>query len=176
MLRTLAEMEHTALIDRLELHGRLFLQLFADVGRAEEVHRETAEKWCLREAICHLYDEEREDFRARIVHVLDSPHQPMPKIDPQAWFTERRYMEQPLAEVLPKFAAERVASVKWLRGLVDPRWSSFYMHPVVGPITAEFLLANWVAHDHHHIRQVNSMRYAYLKHVCGVGLDYAGRW
>ncbi len=169
-------MHHAALIDRLELHGRLFVQLFGAIEPAEEVHRSAPDKWCLREAVCHLHDEEREDFRARIAHVLNTPQQPMPKIDPPAWFAERRYMEQPLTEMLPKFFAERDASVKWLRGLQDPGWKSFYMHPVVGPITAEFLLANWVAHDLHHIRQVNGMRYAYLKDSCGVGLDYAGQW
>ncbi len=100
----------------------------------------------------------------------------MPKIDPQAWITERRYVEQDHGTVLSAFLAERSRSVAWLRGLIAPKWTNAYIHPTVGPITAEFLLANWVAHDLHHLRQVNAMRYAYLKATCGVGLDYAGQW
>lgn len=169
-------MEHTRLIDQLERHGRLFAELFAGASPEEQRHCAEAGKWCLLEAICHLLDEEREDFRARLKHVLETPREPMPGIDPQAWITERGYMEQDYASVLKRFLDERVASVAWLRGLKAPDWKSSYQHPKVGPISAEFLLANWVAHDLHHIRQVNAMRYAYLKESSGVGLDYAGQW
>lgn len=169
-------MDHTRLIEQLERHGRLFAELFAGASSDEQRHRAAPEKWCLLEAICHLYDEEREDFRARVKHVLETPLDPMPKIDPQAWLTERKYREQDHDAVLKRFLEERMRSVAWLRGLQTPNWKSFYQHPKVGTITAEFLLANWVAHDIHHIRQVNAMRYAWLKDSCGAGLDYAGKW
>ncbi|QQR86802.1 MAG: DinB family protein [Flavobacteriales bacterium] len=169
-------MEHSHLIDQLAGHAPLFARLFGCTHRTEHLHRAAPDKWCLLEAACHLRDEEKEDFRARVKHVLETPDQPMPKIDPQAWITERKYLEQDYTAVLNDFLAERGKSVAWLRGLHEPAWKNFYLHPKVGPITAEFLLANWVAHDLHHIRQVNAMRYAYLKASCGVGLDYAGQW
>lgn len=169
-------MDHAHLIDQLARHGRVFEHLFAGAPIEEQLHRAAPDKWCLLEAVCHLYDEEREDFRARVRHVLETPDRPMPKIDPQAWLTERKYLEQDYGTVLKEFLAERDESVAWLRGLIAPDWKSFYQHPTVGPISAEFLLANWVAHDIHHIRQVNAMRYAYLKESCGTGLDYAGKW
>lgn len=176
LLAIFTPMDHKHMIDQLERHGLLFAQLFGGTAREEQLHRAAPDKWCLLEAVCHLRDEEKEDFRARVKHVLEVPHQPMPKIDPQAWITELHYAEQDFATVLQDFLAERNTSVAWLRSLGSPDWKSYYLHPKVGPITAEFLLANWVAHDLHHIRQVNAMRYAYLKDSSGVGLDYAGQW
>ena len=169
-------MDHARLIRQLARHRHLFEHLLSGATPEEVHHRAEPGKWCLLEAVCHLHDEEREDFRARVRHVLETPELPMPKIDPQAWITERKYMEQDHPTMLAKFLAERDRSVTWLEGLRAPKWTNAYLHPKVGPITAEFLLANWVAHDLHHIRQVNAMRYAYLKESCGVGLDYAGTW
>lgn len=169
-------MRHAHLINELARHRKVFEQLFANAPVAEQRHRAAPDKWCLLEAVCHLYDEERGDFRARVKHVLETPDQPMLKIDPVAWITEREYMAQDHDAMLKRFLEERDGSVAWLRGLKDPKWANAYIHPKVGPISAEFLLANWVAHDIHHIRQVNAMRYAYLKESCGVGLDYAGKW
>lgn len=169
-------MDHAHLIHQIARHRRVFEHLLAEASTEEQRHRTAPGKWCLLEAVCHLYDEEREDFRARVKHVLDTPDAPMPTIDPQAWITERRYMEQDYVARTAMFLEERDRSIAWLTDLAAPKWANAYDHPKVGPISAEFLLANWVAHDIHHIRQVNAMRYAFLKHTCGVGLDYAGQW
>ena len=34
--------------------------------------KQASDKWCLLEIICHLYDEEREDFRVRLGLVLET--------------------------------------------------------------------------------------------------------
>lgn len=41
-------------------------------------------------------------------------------------------------------------------------------------MSAKLFLTNWLAHDYLHIRQVNRMRYLYLKTQTGIPLDYAG--
>ena len=128
------------------------------------------------EIICHLHDEEREDFRARLRSTLDTPELPWPKIDPSAWVTERKYMEQDFSLALERFLAERERSVAWLRGLKEPHWTNAYSHPTIGPVSCDLLLANWVAHDLHHIRQSNNLRYAFLHGHVAVPLDYAGKW
>lgn len=169
-------MDRTHLVDRLAGHGEVFRALFTGLTREEIRWKPALEKWCALEIICHLHDEEREDFRSRLAHVLSTPGQPMPKIDPQAWIADRKYMEQDFATMLEKFLHERDRSVKWLRGLIDAPWSNAYLHPTVGPVSCELLLTNWVAHDLHHIRQVNNLRYEYLRSHTDVPLDYAGKW
>jgi hypothetical protein len=147
-------------------------------GAPVEIHRwkPAPDKWCLLEISCHLYDEEREDFRARVKHVLFSPELPMPKIDPLSWVSERRYMEQDYENKISAFLSEREESVKWLQSLDNPNWKNAYNHPKVGPISAEFLLANWLAHDYLHFRQITRTKYLYLKEHSGMSLDYAGEW
>ena len=64
------------------------------------------EKWCLLEIICHLYDEEREDFRARLQSVLNDPSQALPLSDPEAWIASRQYLQQDFAAKLDAFLQE----------------------------------------------------------------------
>ena len=169
-------MDRSLLIDQLARHRDVFSAIFAGLTPDEAHWKPAPEKWCALEIICHLHDEEREDFRARLAHVLGTPDQPMPKIDPQAWVTEREYMEQDLAAMLGKFVQERDKSVAWLNDLTDAPWTNAYMHPTVGPVSCDLLLTNWVAHDLHHFRQLNNLRYEYLRSHTVVPLDYAGKW
>jgi hypothetical protein len=169
-------MDRQLLIDQLAHHGSVLSALFSGLQPDDQQWRPVPEKWCALEILSHLYDEEREDFRARLRSTLETPNAPWPKIDPAAWVAERRYMEQDFEAKLSAFLHERDLSVTWLRGLKDAHWENAYMHPKVGPVSCELLLTNWVAHDLHHIRQLNNLNYEYLKAHTTVPLDYAGKW
>ena len=169
-------MERHLLFAQLERHAGVFNALLADMAPAEIRWKPAPEKWCPLEVVCHLLDEEREDFRARLRSTLESPEAPWPKIDPSAWVTERRYMEQEFNATITGFLTERNASLAWLRGLDQAPWANAYQHPKVGAVSCELLLTNWVAHDLLHIRQLTALRYAYLKAHTTVPLDYAGTW
>ncbi|MBK7298384.1 MAG: hypothetical protein IPI91_17910 [Flavobacteriales bacterium] len=71
---------------------------------------------------------------------------------------------------------ERKNTVAWLRTLENAAWNNIHEHPKVGAIIPELFLTNWVAHDLHHLRQLINLRYAYLKSISTVPLDYAGKW
>lgn len=169
-------MDRIALTYQLDRHGDVFRAMLADMPLAIARWKPAPDQWSALEIVCHLYDEEREDFRARLTLVLESPEAPWPKIDPAAWVGERKYIEQDLHTVLDQFLTERSRSVEWLRGMKDPPWTNAYMHPKVGPVSCDLLLTNWVAHDLHHLRQLTRLRYAYLAENTSVPLDYAGTW
>ena len=169
-------MDRTLLTDQLARHADVLRAALTGLSPEEIRWKPASEKWCPLEVICHLYDEEREDFRARLEHVLTTPGEPMPKIDPAAWVAELRYMDLDFDGVLKKFLAERERSAAWLCGLKDPPWTNACMHPEVGPVSCDLLLTNWVAHDLHHFRQLNNLRYEYLRSHSDVPLDYAGNW
>jgi len=162
------------IINKLDSNRQQFQQAFSGLTKEEYTWKPLPEKWCLLEVICHLHDEEREDFRARVKLVLENPETPFPKIDPVAWVTERKYMQQDFEYMLKQFLTEREETLKWLRGLKEPRWDNAYMHPKVGPVTARLLLTNWLAHDYLHFRQILKLKYDYLKFHSGEKLDYAG--
>ncbi len=138
--------------------------------------RESPERWTLLEIICHLIDEEREDFRQRVQTTLESPGSLPPPIDPQGWIESRSYNDQDYDEKVEMFIAERSKSVQWLKSLNRPNWLNSYNHPQLGKMTSKAFLLNWLAHDYHHIRQINRLLYSYLQINGDLELSYAGDW
>jgi len=164
------------IVGELERNKEVFRSLLDGLTKEVYLWRPLPEKWNLLEIICHLYDEEREDFRARVKSVLEDPQQPLTPIDPQGWVTERNYMGTDFNEMLNKFSEERDQSVQWLRSLESPQWNNAYQHPKFGPMTAELFLTNWLAHDFLHIRQILRLKFEYLRKQTDEPLTYAGSW
>lgn len=169
-------MNHDYLINQLEANLQTFQGLFNIP--AEQTHwKPSPEIWSMVEIVNHLVDEEIEDFRFRLRSTLETPEKPWPRYDPSNFVTERNYAARDYDESLTNFERERQESITWLNGLVEPDWKQCYVHPKAGPLSAEFLLTNWVAHDYHHIRQINALKYEFLKdHTTPTPLDYAGKW
>jgi hypothetical protein len=139
--------------------------------------RPSADAWCLVEVVNHLYDEEREDFRARLDLTLHHPDEPFPAIDPAGWVTARGYAARDLAESIGRFAAERERSLAWLATLGDADWRAEHATPGGHVLRAGDLLVSWVAHDHLHLRQLNELQYAYTAAAAAsFGVGYAGDW
>ena len=152
-------------IEELARNQTVFSVLLNGISPAEYLWRWQDDKWCLLEIVCHLYDEERDDFRARTKSVLTKPSKKLPPFDPIACVKERKYMEQDYYLMLNKFLMERHESIDWLENLQQPNWKNAYQHPKVGPVSASFLLNNWLAHDYLHLRQIMKLRYLYITHV-----------
>lgn len=166
--------------DQITQHLESNLYVFQSLlnGKESDEYRFKPDEksWSLLEIICHLYDEEREDFRTRVKNTLNTPHLSPPSIDPPGWVIQRKYAEQNYEEKVKSFLGERKDSIEWLKSLEGAPWENIYEHPLAGKISAYDFLANWLAHDYHHIRQINRRTYEYLKAKSGVSLGYAGDW
>jgi hypothetical protein len=169
-------MDHLKIANELLKNKDVFKELLNDLTKEEYLWKPQPDKWCLLEVVCHLYDEELEDFRARTKHVLENPTQPLPPTDPPGWVLERNYIQQNYTDTLNKFLKERDESVKWLQSLKSPKWNNEYQHPKMGPLKAKMFLVNWPAHDYLHIRQITKLKFDYLKNITGENLNYAGDW
>ena len=169
-------MNHLEIAQELKRNQKVFKHLFHGLNREQYLWKPQPDKWCLLEILCHLHDEEREDFRARVQHVLQTPEQPLPPIDPQGWVASRKYMEHDYDEALNDFLAERDESVAYLESLQSPNWDSTLIHPKLGSMSASLFLNNWLAHDYLHFRQITAVKYMYLKASTKDALNYAGDW
>ena len=169
-------MNHSEIIEKLDGNLEVFRAMFGNHTQEEVVWKPAPDKWGLLEILCHLYDEEREDFKARLKLALETPEKPLVKIDPLSWVTERKYIEKDFSKMLQMFLDERKASVEWLRSLSSPKWKNIHHHPTVGPIPAELFLSNWLAHDYLHFRQITFVKYQYLRNHFSGKFDYAGNW
>jgi hypothetical protein len=169
-------MNYLKIAIELNHNKEVFRSLLYGVEKDQYTWRPAPDKWCLLEVVCHLYDEECEDFRARVQHMLHNPESPLTSIDPASWVTTRNYLQQDYGNVLHSLLIERGRSVNYLNALVTPMWHTTQNHPQLGPVTASLFLSNWLAHDYHHIRQINELKYLYFKSKTDEPLSYAGKW
>lgn len=169
-------MDHKRIIENLSSNQHVLSRILSDKNQEEYLWKANVDSWCLLEVVCHLYDEEREDFRSRVKHTLETPNEPLPMFDPIAWVKDRKYMEQDYNQTVGKLQIERNKSIKWLNSIKNPHWKNAYNHPKLGPLSSEHFLANWLAHDLLHIRQITGIQFQYLKQTTNNELAYAGTW
>ena len=165
-----------SIISQLERNRTVFETLLKGVKEDQFLWRPHPEKWCLLEIVCHLFDEECDDFRARIKHALEKPSQEMTSINPEDWVVDRDYASKDYKERLEAFLSERDTSIIWLKSLNNVNWEQAIRHPEFGDMSARLFRNNWLAHDYLHIRQIIRYQYFYLKENSGVSLQYAGNW
>lgn len=163
-------------ISQLQKNKSTFKSLLSDLSQAEYTWKYQPEKWCLLEVVCHLVDEEKEDFRQRVKTTLESPGASPPPIDPVGWVKQRNYIDQSFQEKLDEFLAERDQSIDWLRSQKEPNWENSCDHQELGPLSAYQFLSNWLAHDYLHMKQIVKIKFEYLKKISSQENDYAGNW
>lgn len=170
-------MDSQPLIDRMARFPGALEALLAGAPPEDARWKPSPRDWSLLEIVCHLCDEEAEDFRTRLRITIASPEEPWPGIDPERAVVERRCNERDLHERLDHFAQERRASIGWLRSLPRPDWSVAHEHPKLGPIRAGDLLLAWAAHDALHLRQVaRRLHQLAQRDAPGFRAGYAGQW
>jgi len=169
-------MDHKNIFKKLQQNIGVFQYLLENLSSEEYNWSQGPDKWCLLEIVCHLHDEEIEDFRTRVQCVLEDPNTPPPPIDPVGWVMARNYKGQKYNKVIHDFIKERKKSIEWLNSLKNPKWDNTYNHPKLGPLSAYLFLTNWLAHDYLHIRQIIRLKFDYLHDKSGISLDYAGNW
>ncbi len=154
----------------------MIMALLAGVSEEEARIKPDPESWSVLEVLCHLYDEEREDFREHLDFILHRQEQAWHPINPPLWVTERKYNERNLREMKEKFFGERSKSLDWLRGLEGVNWDKSYTAPF-GSRSAGEMFASWVAHDNLHLRQLVELRRARLERISQpYSIAYAGEW
>ncbi|MEO9510793.1 MAG: DinB family protein [Flavobacteriaceae bacterium] len=163
-------------INELDRNGKVFVLLLNGLSLDVVTWKSKPEDWCILEIVCHLVDEEKEDFRARVKLSLETPNGPLVPIAPEDWPRERNYLGQDFKESLERWERERLKSIAWLKALPKVNWENAINHPKFGRISARSFLCNWLAHDYHHIRQINNLKYSYFKVKSGDSLSYAGNW
>jgi len=169
-------MEIQTACNQLNTQGQAILNLAGGLALAQARWKPDSDSWSVLEVLNHLVDEEVLDFRRHLDHILHTPDQPWPEIDPQGWVTSKHYNERQLEETLAAFAAEREKSIAWLQSLGVPNFDSVVPMPW-GNLSAGDMLASWLAHDLLHLRQLIELRYALTQDASApFSVEYAGGW
>ena len=151
--------------------------LTAGLAGEQTLWRPGPGKWSILEVICHLADEEREDFRTRLDLTLHDPGAAWPSIDPEGWVNGRNYQQREFAGALENLMQEREKSLVWLGSLDAPQWENSFEHPRLGTLRAGDILTSWAAHDLLHIRQLTELHHGWLcEQSAPYEAGYAGEW
>ena len=110
-------------------------------------------EWAPVEIVCHLRDEETEDFGARLRVILEGGARFAPN-DPERLAVDRQYRQANPSEALAAFRARRLASLDLLGSVAPDRLVGTAERPGGGRLSGLDLLASWVAHDCLHLRQL----------------------
>ena len=166
-------MEFSTLYQELQDSTEMIRALLSGVAQEAARRKPSAESWSILEVVCHLYDEEHEDFREHLDFILHRQNEEWHEIDRER---EKEYNQQNFAEMQEKFFCEREKSFAWITGLRDPDWKKTYT-TAFRTISAGEMFACWVAHDNLHIRQLVELRRMRLENITQpYNLEYAGDW
>jgi hypothetical protein len=135
--------------------------------------RPAPDEWSPVEIVCHLRDEETEDFGAR-VRVIVAGGTTFAPIDPERWAVERRYREADPEEALASLQERRADSLAFLEEVVADRLTASVGHRA-GSLSGLDLLAAWVAHDRLHLAQLaGTLARLWAERWAPLRSDYAG--
>lgn len=129
--------------------------LLRDVPEAWVESDEGPETWSPRAVVGHLIHGERTDWMPRARMILEyGTARPFDPFDRFAQFRDNR--GKTLGALLAEFSVLRDGSLRELRGLrLGIRELDLAgMHPELGRVTMNQLLASWVVHDLDHITQI----------------------
>lgn len=169
-------MEFGTLYRELTHSTEMIRALLSGVGAEEARIKPSAGKWSILEVVCHLYDEEREDFREHLDFILHRQNEGWHPIAPQAWVKSRKYNQRDFKTMIAKFFRERAKSLTWLRRLRKADWNITYQSKW-GSMRAGDMFASWTAHDNLHIRQLTELRRMLIERKTKpYKIRYAGDW
>ena len=165
------------MINRLEQIPDSLAVLLADLSADDARWRPSESDWSILEIICHLIDEDLDDFGTRLRMTLEAPEAEWPEIDPQAAAKTRGYRDRDLRTMLHQLRAVRRTEVNWLHTVADQDFFIEKSQPTFETIRAGDILAAWCAHDDLHLRQIARRLHEMTTHKAGpFATDYAGDW
>ena len=129
--------------------------LLSDVDDALWRARPAPAEWAPVEIVCHLRDEEVEDFGARVRVVVEGGSA-FVRIDPQRWATDRAYIDDSPREALTVLKQTRRDNLAFLALLDAARLTRVVHQPQLGAMSGLDLVAAWVTHDRLHLAQLAS--------------------
>jgi DinB superfamily len=169
-------MEFKMLYQELVYSTETIRSLLAGVSQVDAQYKPSRSAWSILEVTCHLYDEEREDFREHLDFILHRQDEEWHSIATVAWVKLRKYNEQDFNTMKAKFFRERKKSLGWLNTMETANWKAKYKTKWRTMTTGD-MFASWVAHDNLHIRQLTELRRARIEKITKpFHIQYAGDW
>jgi hypothetical protein len=152
----------------LERTPTVVRQLLQDLHPDWLMNNEGPETFSPYDVMGHLVHGEKTDWTSRVKIILESGTKiPFEKFDRFAMYEESK--GKTIGDLFDEFDELRSENIQWLRSL-DLGKSDFAkkgLHPLLGEVTLENLLATWVVHDLTHIAQISRVMAKQYKEAVG---------
>ena len=113
-----------------------------------------AGEWSVNECIGHLIEADRRGFAGRIREILAGDEGlVLTRWDPPGVALARHDNEADPIELVEEFATGRSEGIALLRSLSAADLARAGVHPEIGPLRIDEIVAEWPFHDRNHVRQ-----------------------
>jgi hypothetical protein len=144
---------HRKLVARLrEMTGDV-RRIAAGLDEASLAKRTVAEKWSLKELLCHL-ERMQEVFDARLEAMLSQDNPAVAQYEPDGDPEFNKMLAKPGADTLAAFLAHRARFADRLEKLSPAEWHRGGRHPQFPHYDVHFQVEFMAHHEAHHIYQM----------------------
>jgi hypothetical protein len=143
---------------RLQANAPDVLAALVNGLTAEELGQRPAPgKWCIREIVAHLADDELVGaYRIRLI--LSAPGTEIQAFDQDVWARTGRYSTSDIDDSLVLYRTLRFANLSLLQSLTAEEWDMFGVHAERGIESLRDIAMYFAGHDINHFRQIESIR------------------
>ncbi|MDX2153071.1 MAG: DinB family protein [Bryobacteraceae bacterium] len=152
--------EIAELLERFRRGAELVAVVTTGAAGTELDFRPSAEKWSIRQVVCHLADSEMVGaYRLRSVLAEENPT--IPWYDEKAWAEKLDYQRRKFSQALETFRRTRGENYELVKDLPAEAWARPGVHSRFGPTTLQGVLQTYAEHAEGHARQIRELRDAY---------------
>ena len=147
--------------------------MLKDLSTDWVMNNEGPETFSPYDVLGHLIHGEKTDWRPRLTMIRE--HGLSQTFVPYDRFAQYRESEgKSMTGLLEEFSGLRKENLKWLKSLqlTQEDMTKEGMHPVLGKVSMQQLLATWVVHDLTHIAQISRVMAKQYKEEIGPWVEF----
>lgn len=130
-------------------------------------------EWCVNEVVGHILEAEERGFRGRIERIIEQPGRALVTWDQAQVTKDRRDCEKNGVELIAELVQERAKGVRLLGTLTSDQLPLTGEHSLVGTLSVNDVLHEWMHHDRNHVKQALSITQAYVSQHMGNAARFA---
>ena len=159
-------------LEILERTPTVLLSLLSGLSEDWTHQNEGGDSWSAFDVVGHLLHGENTDWVPRIKKIWEEGAEPFTPYDRFAQLEENK--ERSLASLLEEFKKKRKENLEFLKSLeIDTNdYEKKGMHPALGEVRLEQLLATWTVHDLTHLAQISRVMARQYREAMGPWLEY----
>jgi uncharacterized protein (TIGR03083 family) len=148
---------HARIVQRLQENAEEITRLVAGLSDADLARRTVADKWSVKEVLCHL-DRIQEVFGQRVQAMLDEDNPTLAAYEPDDDPAFAARVQRPTTDTLADFRARREELVMRLEELRPADWHRPGRHPEYANYDVHFCVEYLAHHEGHHLYQMFQRR------------------